>query len=304
MPIDKTPSTHNNDFDYSKYKAMAHEIRVCLVVAFLLLFAGALRAQTQPTSKDRFHLFNPTPSQMMREISADRPDVTESAYTVDAGHVQLEMSFIDYSYEDQDGTRTNAFTFAPFNLKVGLLNNMDVQLVVEPYAHIEVENGDDETLTGFGDMQLRLKINIWGNDAGNTALAVMPFVVFPTGSDDLSSEQVEGGIIFPFAMNLPGEFTLGLMVEFDFVYDEEDDDYTTDFVYTAALGHDLVGELAGYAEYIGVAPLDGDSDYQALVGSGLTYGLSENVQLDVGVVVGLTDDADDFNAFTGITIRR
>jgi hypothetical protein len=40
--------------------------------------------------KSGYHLFRPTPRELMRELSTDRPDQTESAYTVDAGHVQLE----------------------------------------------------------------------------------------------------------------------------------------------------------------------------------------------------------------------
>ncbi len=279
-------------------------MRVLAVLFFTILLTSAGAAQTTSTDKWQYNLFNPTPRDLMRELSADRPDVTESAYTVDAGHVQLEMSFVDYVYDDEDGTRAHALTVAPFNLKLGLLNNMDIQLVVDPYLYGEIENGATETIDGFGDMQLRLKINLWGNDSGNTALAVMPFIQFPTGSDDISSDHVEGGIIFPFAANLPAGFTLGLMAEFDFVYDDEDDDYDTEFVQTAAVGHDIVGDLAGYVEYIGIAPLDGDGDYQALIGSGLTYGLSENAQLDAGIVVGLTDEADDFNVFTGITLRR
>ena len=135
------------------------------------------------------------------------------------------------------------------------------------------------------------------------ALAVMPFVKFPTGDDELTNDHVEGGVILPFATELPTDFSLGLMAEFDVVYDDADDDYDVELLHTAALGHDLVGNLAGYVEYIGIAPLHGDADYQALLGAGLTYALGDDVQLDAGVNFGLTDDADDFNVFAGITVR-
>src|SRR5687768_1506102 len=137
--------------------------------------AGAARAQTAGAAdKSGYNPFNPTPRELMRELSADRPDVTESPYTVDAGHVQLEMSFVDFVYDDEDDVRTRALTVAPFNLKLGLLNNVDLQLVVEPYVEIDVDDDDaDTTLNGFGDAELRLKVNLWGNDGGTTALAIM-----------------------------------------------------------------------------------------------------------------------------------
>src|SRR4051794_35141958 len=65
------------------------------VGAFLLLAAlcSVAReigtAETVPTNKCRYTLFNPTPRKQMREMATDRPDKTESPYTVDAGHVQI-----------------------------------------------------------------------------------------------------------------------------------------------------------------------------------------------------------------------
>jgi hypothetical protein len=266
--------------------------------------AGAARGQAGATDKSAFNLFNPTPRELMRELSADRPDVTESPYTVDAGHVQLEVSFVDFVHDDEDDVRTRTLTVAPLNLKLGLLNNVDLQLVVDPYVEIDVDDGADETLNGFGDTELRLKVNLWGNDGGTTAFGIMPFVKLPTGGDEVSNDHVEGGVIFPFAADLPAEFSLGLMAEFDVVYDAADDDYEVEFVHTATVGHGIVGNLAGYVEYIGIAPFDGDADYLALVGTGLTYQLNDDVQLDAGVNFGLTDEADDFNVFAGITVRR
>ncbi len=268
------------------------------------LGAGGARGQTREAAdKSAFNLFNPTPRELMRELSADRPDVTESPYTVDAGHAQIEMSFVDFAYDDEDGVRTRALTVAPLNLKLGLLNNVDLQLVVDPYVEIDLDNGADETFNGFGDTELRLKVNLWGNDGGPNAFAVMPFVKLPTGDDELSNDHVEGGVIFPFAAELPAAFALGLMAEFDVVYDAADDDYEVEFVHTATVGHGLAGNLAGYVEYIGIVPFDEDDDYQALLGTGLTYGINQDVQLDAGVNFGLTDEADDYNLFAGITVR-
>ena len=75
--------------------------RACVVALVVVVVAPAAQAQTRMAAdKSHYHLFNPTPRGQMRELSADRPDVTESPYTVDAGHVQLEMSFVDYVYDD------------------------------------------------------------------------------------------------------------------------------------------------------------------------------------------------------------
>ena len=87
-------------------------------------------------------IFNPTPRDQMREMSTDRPDLTESPFTVDAGHFQLEMDLFTYSYDRHtvagDHATVNSYSIAPLNLKAGLLNNVDLQLMIESYVHGEL----------------------------------------------------------------------------------------------------------------------------------------------------------------------
>src|SRR4051794_31042167 len=67
--------------------------------------------------KTGYTVFNPTPRRFMRELSADRPDVTETPYTVDAGHFQLEMDVLRYGYDRynsaRDNVRREAVSIAP-----------------------------------------------------------------------------------------------------------------------------------------------------------------------------------------------
>jgi hypothetical protein len=45
------------------------------------------------------------------------------------------------------------------------------------------------------------------------------------------------------------------------------------------------------------------AEWVGTVDIGFTYGLSANVQLDAGVNIGVTDSADDWNPFLGISFR-
>jgi hypothetical protein len=114
---------------------------------------------------------------------------------------------------------------------------------------------------------------------------------------------VEGGLIVPFAAELPAGWSLGLMGELDFVRNSGNDDYGIEFLHTVALGHDIAGPLAGYVEYIGVAPHRTGAGYQAAIGVGFTWGLSADLQLDGGANIGISRDADDLTLFSGITFR-
>jgi hypothetical protein len=157
---------------------------------------------------------------------------------------------------------------------------------------------------GFGDVTLRLKTNLWGNDGGTSAFAVMPFVKLPANQDDLGNDAVEGGLIFPLALELPYGFDLGAMAEFDFNEDDDGDGYLPEFVETLTLGHDIAGALAGYVELFSLASSERDSHWQATADFGLTYAVTEDVQLDCGMNVGVTRAAEDVNPFLGLSVRR
>ncbi|MFN0010111.1 MAG: transporter [Phycisphaerales bacterium] len=289
---------------------------LAVVVAVLAAVAGSARgraADVPAPDKSAYTLLNPTPRELMRDLSTDRPDTTESAYTVDAGHVQIELSLVDFTYDrhNDDGTTLRAVTVAPMLIKMGLLNNVDLQIGVDPYTR--EKTGDDaagtsQTAEGFGDTVVRLKVNLWGNDGpgdvGDTALAIMPFIKFPTAADGLGNGNIEGGLIVPLAVVLPEEFSLGLMAEIDFNRSAADDRYVVDFVHTVTVSRALWGDLGGYVEYAGFVNLNGDEDYRGYFDAGLTYGLTADVQFDVGVRVGLTEAADDVGVFAGVSVRH
>ena len=72
----------------------------------------------------------------MRPLSADRPDTTESPRTVDAGHIQIESSFFEFTRDQRNSASQTdvSHSFLATNVKLGLFNHVDVQLLVEPYA--------------------------------------------------------------------------------------------------------------------------------------------------------------------------
>jgi hypothetical protein len=290
-----------------------------LTVGLAAFSAAAVQAGADPisaadetsdpaTSKDkgRYSLFHPTPPERMRELLPDRPDKTESPYTVDAGHFQLEMDFAKFVQDRSDRVHLRSWNLAPCNLKLGLLNNVDLQLVFDSSIHHRIEDRaarSTTTRSGLGDVTTRLKINLWGNDGGQTAFALMPFVKFPTASDQLGNDAVEGGVILPLAVQLPGGWGLGLMSECDFLRNDETSSYHSTFIHSITLGHDLFGKLGGFFEFFSEVSRARGSPWVGTVDLGLSYGLTENSQLDAGVNLGVTDSADDVNPFAGLTVR-
>jgi hypothetical protein len=269
-----------------------------------LVGPSAARAQDPPTSsgdtaaagaasgaeKSGYDWLDPTPRALMREMATDRPDTTESPISVDAGHLQAEVEALGYA---RDAGSTDVIV-AAMNLKLGLTSRSDLQVVVEPLHH-------SEGRTGVGDLTLRNKWNLWGNDGGATAFGLMPFITLPTASNDFGSGYVEGGLIAPFAFEAPLGFECAVMLELDAVRRAER--YGADLVATATTGHDLYADLGGFFELTSSFPLDAEGEPAFGANSGLTLGLSDDLVVDGGVRLGLNDAAEDLSLFLGGSVR-
>ena len=195
----------------------------------------------------------------------------------------IEASLFDYRRDSGEET----FTYGSLNLKAGLTHDIDLQAVIDVRT---IEESDSNTL---GNLTLRLKWNLYGNDEGESALALMPFVTAPT-----SDGEWEGGLIIPWSTTLTDTIGFGLMAEFDYLHDG--DDYNLEFLHTAVLGFSLTEKIGAYTEYIGIITED---HYESFIAGGMNYAVSEHLILDFGVQVGLNADSEDFGFFTGFTKR-
>jgi len=279
-------------------------------VALFGVFQIAHLCADESPDKSRYSLFRPAPDALLREMATDRPDKTESAYTLDAGHYQIEMDLLSYNYdhsrEGGEDLTLEAWAIAPVNLKVGVLNNVDLQIIAGTRNIQRVtdrDTNDTKRVSGFGDLLLRCKTNLWGNDGGPSALSVMPFVKIPTARRDLGNGAREGGIIFPFAMELPARWGFGTQAEIDWRQDSSRSDYHEEIINTVTVSHDIAGKLAGYVELFSNLSTEPGAKWIATLDFGFTYAVARDIQLDAGMNIGLTAAADDLNPFFGLSLR-
>lgn len=220
---------------------------------FALFFLAICFSSTcfgQQTSQKKYSLFNPVPKGLMREMETDRPDVTESPYTVDAGHFQVETDIVRLIKEKTETQQTNTLLINQINLKIGITKSTAIQIGFQSYGNQEEKEllyGTKSIQHGNGDLSLRIKQNLIGNDKGNFVLAILPYVKFPTSQYDDES-QFEGGLIVPMSYKLPGEWTLGFQVEADRLKDKNQQAMHTEFLQSLTISHPLLKGIDGIAE--------------------------------------------------------
>jgi hypothetical protein len=291
-------------FDMRWLTGMSFGTAVALLVSTFNAFGA---------DKDQYSLFNPTPDRLLREMTTDRPDTTESPFTVDAGHVQVETNLFGYrrSRPDEAGSVADSYEFATTNLRIGLTNSVEFSLIWQPYGTARVHEVDPVTIfrqSGIGGVALRTKFNLWGNDTfekpGATALALLPFVSLPTDRHNgISPEFVGGGLIVPFAVKLSDKWEVSLNGATAYIREDTATKYHAEYLASASFSYEWSEQLGTYYEVAARLHTEDPRGDIVVLGTGLTYKLGKNVQLDGGVNFGVTQAADRINPFVGLSIR-
>jgi len=289
---------------------MTRSAALAYVATIVLVVSGA---EALGADKSQYWLFNPTPDKLLREMTTDRPDITESPFTVDAGHVQFETTLVGYtrSAPDQERTVSDEFDFFTTNLRIGITNSAEFDLVWQPYGTIRSRQEDPLRIfhqSGIGGLNLRAKFNLWGNDSfekpGATALALLPFVLLPTDRHNgISPEFVAGGIVVPLAIKLSEKWEVALNGGLVHLKEDAESRYHTEYLASTSFSYEWSEKLGTYYEIAGRFNTENPLGDPVVLGTGFTYKLSNNVQFDAGVNVGVTRAADRINPFVGISSR-
>src|SRR5215510_9992114 len=289
---------------------MTRSAALAYVATIVLVVSGA---EALGADKSQYWLFNPTPDKLLREMTTDRPDITESPFTVDAGHVQFETTLVGYtrSAPDQERTVSDEFDFFTTNMRIGITNSAEFDLVWQPYGTIRSRQEDPLRIfhqSGIGGLNLRAKFNLWGNDSfekpGATALALLPFVLLPTDRHNgISPEFVAGGIVVPLAIKLSEKWEVAFNGGLVHLKEDAESRYHTEFLGSASFSYEWSEKFGTYYEIAARFNTENPLGDPVVLGTGFTYKLSNNVQFDAGVNVGVTRAADRINPFVGISSR-
>jgi hypothetical protein len=249
---------------------------------FLLLGVGLASAAHADSTPDKsgFTFLNATPDSDLRSFCTDRPTKYTMACTVDAGHWQIESDFFN-------GSSDHTYAATDPTIKYGLTNTVDVELNVIP---VEIVAMDHKTTTGVGDTFAKLKWNLLGDDSGDIAVALEPYVKIPTARHTIGNGAVEEGLILPVTANLPSGWVLVVDPEADSLKDQNGSGYHLNYSGIVNVSHAITKTTSFDLEYWSDVNRDPINQHESSVDIGFMWNPSNvpNLQLDAGFDVGLT----------------
>lgn len=245
------------------------------------------------------------PREQMREMATDRPDMTESPLSVEPGHVQLEFDTVAYEVARTDAATEHVTRAGTVNTRVGLGARTDLQLVVTPvvWRSVSIQTSQHDDDVGFGDTVVRLKVNLRGNEEEGFAIGLLPFVTAPTSTNGVGDAQFSGGIAIPMGIALHERLDLGMMVQLE-IAEGEAQTLSYRALETITLGVGVAGPFAVFIEVAHATEFDDDATTFFELHGGMTYELSPDVRLDLGVFGTLVGEGNPLLVFFGGTYRR
>jgi hypothetical protein len=249
------------------------------------------------------HDFQSDARQSRRAYNTDRPSKTDSPFTIDAGAFQIESDVANWTIDIDDQIRTRTWIVGNTNFKVGLTNWMDLQIFPQFYVNKRASGsgfGKPVMQDGFGDTNVRLKINFLGNDGGKLAIGLVSSLKIPTNTGHTGNHVWEPGLALPVNYSLPWGFTLFAQTRIDVLNKARSSSMRVQWQNPIGLSRAIVRNLSGYVEFydaISSGPWTGTLD------TGLIYQVTPNFSVDVDSFFGLTRSADDLNVFVGFARR-
>lgn len=233
-------------------------------------------------------------------IATDRPGLLFTTSTVPPGLFQVE-SGVDRNSEDDAGLDIDLDSVTA-QLRWGIRENLEVRIGGPVYNRVEIGTpiGDfDES--GIGDLELGVKWRLADGAGGGPAFSLIPSVVLPTGDEEFTADDpvavLNAVVSSPLAAGWSGTGVVGVRSG-----DSDAEGSYTDLFAGALAGHALPwAGWSGYVEAGWTEPEAGDG--YAQVGGGLLWLLSDDLQLDASLDVGVNDEAPDLRIGAGASVR-
>lgn len=232
-------------------------------------------------------------------LTTDRPDQTESPYTVPVGSFQIETGIVlaKDKPDGADGSATiNSYDFGSTLLRYGLIPDLELRLAGS-FLREDVQLAKSTTSEGgLSDIRFGVKYQLSEANGLIPDAGVIASLKFPVGHKYFTSDKIVPGINFAASHPLTSFWSLGYNLGFRY-----QDKAQNIFFYTLATAVQPLQKIGIFVEVFGASPEGIESLHQADLG--MTYLVLPNFQLDTSYGFSLNDPAPDSFFNVGLSWR-
>ncbi len=233
-------------------------------------------------------------------LVTDRPDFTEASVTVGRGVLQIETGYT-YSFDDNGVSESISHSYPETLFRYGFLTEWLEFRIGQNFA-----SQDDGAISNSGaeDLYVGLKLALTPQEGLLPEMAIIPQMTVPNGDSFFTADQVLPGANWLYSWDLNDFVSTAGSTQFNSSVDDVSGDDYTEWAQSWTVGYSLSDKVGAYAEWFAFFPHSAETARPQHYGNGgFTYLISDNVQWDIRVGVGLNDAANDYFVGTGLSIR-
>lgn len=229
-------------------------------------------------------------AQPLEPLEADRPDQTESAATVPSGYIQLELGGI---YEHTHATHSE-ITFPTLLSKYGVNDHFELRLITE-VVHVK-ENAVSSS--GLVPVEIGFKANLLQEHGLVPTTSFLGHLSLPKSA---SSQYTTTYYAPRFRFSMDHSLSPALSFGYNLGAEWDGESAEPIFIYTVTTGFALTDEFGAFLELYGFAPQYASADHR--FDAGVTYGFSNDFQVDLAGGVGLSPSSPEYFVGMGASLR-
>ncbi len=222
-------------------------------------------------------------------LITDRPDATESPYTVGTGNFQIEAGAL-FTDNGNEAFTTETIVFNTGLIRYGINEIIELRLGWDYLKERNLNNGTElSNASGFTPLLLGAKFELVNENGWIPQIGLLTHLRLPfSAAEEFKPENTGMEMIFSFDHTLSDKdgiaYNLGARIA---------DDRSLEYLYTLAYGYSFTDKWGAYAELYGAFPEDTTAYH--LWDAGITYLVNNNLQLDVTVGTSFQSSATDQN---------
>ena len=255
----------------------------------LIALSSALSAATAHAQSS---VPEPTVSPDVPPLITDRPDFTESAQTVPRGMTQIEGG-VTFERSGRDKTTTIGETL----IRIGAGNSAEIRVGVPSYL---TQRGSGAKADGFDNAFLGAKFALVKRE--NFPISVLVGTTLPTGSREVTSRELNAEAVLASETALSDK--IGLAFNLGYGRPNEGVGRFSQFFGSASFGFAILDRVGAYAEVFAFNKDERGGQSKQFVDGGFTYAANPNLQFDIRAGLGIANDVNGPDYFTGVGITQ
>jgi hypothetical protein len=234
------------------------------------------------------------------DLATDRPDFTEASSCVGRRVLQIETGYT-YFFDNDGASQSILHSYPEALFRYGFLTDWLELRIATNFAKLREAGASS---SGAEDLYLGVKLGLTPQEGIFPEMALVPQMLVPSGSDELTNDRVLPGVNWLYGWDLTDATSVGASTQFNQAIDDGTGSIYTKWAQSGTFNAMFTDKLGGYSELFCILPSSADTQLpEYYFDGGFFYRFTPNVQWDIRSGVGLNEAANDYFIGSGLSMR-